>query len=134
MSEPYEPHAFDDNAPALEEDDDEFGAPQEVKIDLNRQINHLMQSFSQDVVQLHWKVSQHAAEIDELKIALAEKESEIAALSEALKSEIDYAEELQAQWKTRQELTRAGGPQPEGAILAPVPAFAAENVELSDGH
>jgi len=116
------------------DNDDEFGAPEGVKIDINRQINHLMQSFSNDNIQLHWKISQHAAEIDALKIALAEKESEVAALSEALKSEIDYAAELQAQWKTRQELTRAGGPQPEGAILAPVPAFAAENVELADGH
>lgn len=101
--------------------DDEFGAPQDVKIDLNRQINHLMQSFSQDNIQLHWKISQHAAEIDALKIALAEKESEVEALSEALKSEVAYAEELEAQWKTGHPataregmtITKVGGPRPE---------------------
>lgn len=116
-------------------DDDEFGAPQDVKIDMNRQINHLMQSFSNDNIQLHWKISQHAAEIDALKIALAEREATVEALSEALQAETEHSSKLEGQierssMRTLSALNLVDDPQPADGFLQAVPAFAAENVEL----
>lgn len=84
--------------------DDEFGAPEEVPVDINRQIHHLMQSFSADNINLHWKIGQHAAEIDWLKQKLAEKEQEVEALNIALQAETEHAEDLQRQLDTSRSL------------------------------
>src|SRR6185436_16210660 len=59
--------------------DDELAAPEDVPVDMERQINHALQSFAQQNVQAQWKIGQHAAEIDWLKHRLAEKEQEVEA-------------------------------------------------------
>jgi hypothetical protein len=87
------------------QDDSEFGAPEEVPIDINRQINHLMQSFSSDNIQLHWKISQHAAEIDHWKGVAAEKEAEVQALTQALESEMEHRHTLEGLLEKEQYIT-----------------------------
>ena len=58
------------------EESEEFGAPESVEVDMNAHINHTLQSFAQQNMQAQWKIGQHAAEIDALKQALAEKDAE----------------------------------------------------------
>jgi hypothetical protein len=116
-------------------DDDEFGAPESVQIDLNRQINHLMQSFSNDNIQLHWKISQHAAEIDALKMALAEREAEVEALNAALQSEVEHSSKLEglqerSSTQTLSALNLADDPQPADGFLA----LASGQPGLGDGE
>ena len=77
--------------------DDELGPPEgdAGDVDMTRQINHLIASFNDNVAQLHWKVSQHAAEIDTLRLRNAELESQNEALNQALQSESEYVAKLE---------------------------------------
>jgi hypothetical protein len=85
--------------------DDELGMPEghEGSTNLNAQINHLIASFTDNISALHWKVSQHASQIDGLVLRLGEKESEAEALSQALESEMNHSEKLE---KENDELRR----------------------------
>jgi len=75
--------------------DDEFGAPEEVPVDMNRQINHTISSLTNALGQAHWKVGQHAAEVDHWKQYAAEKEAEVEALNLALKAEMEHGDKLE---------------------------------------
>lgn len=76
----------------IPQEDGEFGAPESIEVDMNSQINHLMSSVTNNLAQLHWKIGQHAAEIDTLKQALLEKNAEC----EGWKKAADhYAEEME---------------------------------------
>jgi hypothetical protein len=77
--------------------DDELGPPEgdAGDVDMTRQINHLIASFNDNVAQLHWKVAQHAAEIDTLRHRNAELESQNEAFNQALQSESDHNSKLE---------------------------------------
>jgi hypothetical protein len=77
--------------------DDELGMPEghEGSTNLNAQINHLIASFTDNISALHWKISQHASQIDALVLKNAELESQAEALSQALESEMKHSEELE---------------------------------------
>ena len=64
-------------------DDIEFGAPEEVQADFQRHVDHAIASLTDALARAHWKVGQHAAEIDALKQAYAEKDSEAKAWKQA---------------------------------------------------
>jgi hypothetical protein len=78
-------------------EDDELGTPEghEGSTDMNAQINHLIRSFTDNISALHWKISQHASQIDALVLKNAELESQAEALSQALESEMKHSEELE---------------------------------------
>lgn len=100
----------------FDDSDDEFGAPEEIPIDLNRQINHAINSLTNALGQAHWKVGQHAAQIDALQMMLAEKENENVALSSALESELEHSRKLEGLLE-RGGVTLTGGPQQVDAFL-----------------
>ena len=60
-------------------EDDEFGEPETIPVDQMAQVNHALMSFAQQNMQAQWKIGQHAAEIEALKLALGEKDSELRA-------------------------------------------------------
>jgi hypothetical protein len=90
--------------------DDELGPPEgdPGDVDMTRQINHLIASFTENISSLHWTRAQHAAEIDRLRLKNAELESQNEALSQALAAESDYASALES------KVSR------EAAVLTPI--------------
>ena len=63
-----------------EDDDGEFGPPQDVPVDIGRHVDHAMNSLTEALGRAHWKVGQHAAEVDTLKQMVLELQTENAAL------------------------------------------------------
>lgn len=112
-----------------QENDEEFGAPEEVPVDMNRQINHFMRSTADSFINAHWKVAQHAAEIDQLKVMYTEAQALVEALQQALVAEREYIHKLEGSLERHATVTAVSSPDdlPQvDAIQAMAPAPVSE--------
>jgi hypothetical protein len=119
--------------PTMGDDSEEFGEPESVGIDMNRQVHHFMQSTADNFVKNHWTIAAHAAEIDGLQIALQEAKATVEAQTlhikgvegelEHLRFQLETSRRLADSWESRAEelenqlATPADDPQQEDAFL-----------------
>ncbi len=98
-------------------DDDEFGEPESIPVDMNAQVNHALMSFAQQNMHAQWKIGQHAAEIEALKQALAEKDVELRAERQVSDHLLEKNRALEAENARLEEALDRRSPLPQYFVV-----------------